>query len=79
MVHERVQNTPLPLNSLLFEGSTYDLGWDGRRDSNDTEGCPLPTADYVSLLHMIGAKKVLSRLTVLFTSECCVCHRLILY
>lgn len=32
MVFEKVNNgTTLPPGSLLFEGSTYDIGWDGQR------------------------------------------------
>jgi proline utilization trans-activator len=54
MVHEKVHNTPLPTLSLLFEGSTYDLGWDGQRQSGD-ESPTLPTSDYA--LFLINAVK----------------------
>ena len=56
MVHERIYNSPLPSTSLLFEGATYDIGWDGRRDtSHDDQPCTLPTPDYA--LFLINAVK----------------------
>ena len=55
MVHERVCHSPLPVNSLLFEGATYDLGWDGRRDILEPITNPLPTPDYA--LFLINAVK----------------------
>lgn len=55
MVHEKVYSSPLPTVSLLFEGSTYDLGWDGRRDGASATSCALPTPDYA--LFLINAVK----------------------
>ena len=55
MVHEKVHNTPLPTVSLLFEGATYDLGWDGRRQQSADETVALPTSDYA--LFLINAVK----------------------
>ena len=55
MIHERVHGSPLPATTLLFEGSTYDIGWDGRRSTVDPEACALPTADFA--LFLINAVK----------------------
>ncbi|CAK4030524.1 Zn(II)2Cys6 transcription factor [Lecanosticta acicola] len=56
LVHIKVNGAPPPTGSLLFEGATYDLGWDGHRTSStsvDTSG--LPTADFA--LFLINAVK----------------------
>ena len=53
--HERVYGTPLPAASLLFEGQTYDLGWDGRRASVVFDETTLPTPDFA--LFLINAVK----------------------
>jgi proline utilization trans-activator len=55
MVHEKVSGSPLPGENLLFEGSTYDLGWDGRRTSASSDDVALPTTDYA--LFLINAVK----------------------
>lgn len=55
MVHERLTGTTLPVESLLFEGSTYDLGWDGRRGNVDHDFPGLPTADFA--LFLVNAVK----------------------
>ena len=47
--------TPLPAASLLFEGQTYDLGWDGRRASVVFDETTLPTSDFA--LFLINAVK----------------------
>ena len=53
--HERVYGTPLPAASLLFEGQTYELGWDGRRASAEFDEATLPTPDFA--LFLINAVK----------------------
>ncbi|KAL9599047.1 MAG: hypothetical protein Q9219_004081 [cf. Caloplaca sp. 3 TL-2023] len=53
--HERLYSTPLPAASLLFEGQTYDLGWDGRRESVEFNKASLPTSDFA--LFLINAVK----------------------
>ena len=53
--HERVYSTPLPAASLLFEGQTYDLGWDGRRGLAEFDETTLPTSDFA--LFLINAVK----------------------
>ena len=55
MAHQRVSDLPLPASSLLFEGSTYDLGWDGQKTSNDIEPPVLPTLDFA--LYLINSVK----------------------
>ena len=47
--------TPLPAASLLFDGRTYDLGWDGRRASAEFDDATLPTSDFA--LFLINAVK----------------------
>lgn len=55
MIHEKVHNSPLPTESLLFSDSTDNLGWDGRRDMPNTSSLALPTPDYA--LFLINAVK----------------------
>lgn len=50
MAHERISDTPLGASSLLFEGSTYDLGWDGQRTSDQDDAPVLPTSDFAMYL-----------------------------
>ena len=47
--------TSLPAASLLFEGQTYELGWDGRRASVVFDESILPTSDFA--LFLINAVK----------------------
>ncbi|KAI4235169.1 MAG: hypothetical protein LQ352_008121, partial [Teloschistes flavicans] len=53
--HERLYGTPLPPASLIFEGQTYDLGWDGRRSCAKFDEAALPTCDFA--LFLINAVK----------------------
>lgn len=55
MAHEHLYHSPLPTDSLLFEGSTYDLGWDGSRNTVDQEFPIVPTLDYS--IYLINAVK----------------------
>lgn len=58
MAHERVLGLPLPSENLLFQGSVYDLGWDGQRatlTSTDPSPASLPTPDYA--IYLINAVK----------------------
>ncbi|KAL2834277.1 hypothetical protein BDW59DRAFT_156217 [Aspergillus cavernicola] len=55
MTHEHLYNSPLPTDSLLFEGSTYDLGWDGSRTTVYQEAPIVPTLDYS--IYLINAVK----------------------
>lgn len=55
MAHEKVYGAPLPAANLLFEGLTYDLGWDGRRSSVNFDDATLPTVDFA--LFLINAVK----------------------
>lgn len=55
MAHERVSDSPLAANSLLFEGSTYDLGWDGQKIADQAEAPVLPTLDFA--LYLINSVK----------------------
>lgn len=45
----------MPSTGLLFEGSSYDLGWDGRRSTEQEDALPLPTADFA--LYLINTVK----------------------
>jgi proline utilization trans-activator len=55
MIYEKANGTTLPAAGLLFEGSTYDLGWDGQRTTVALESTVLPTADFA--LFLINAVK----------------------
>lgn len=55
MTHEALYKSPLPPDSLLFEGSTYDLGWDGSRISVDQIPLIVPTLDHS--IYLIDAVK----------------------
>ncbi|EME42292.1 hypothetical protein DOTSEDRAFT_175269 [Dothistroma septosporum NZE10] len=50
MVHEKVNHAPLPAEGLQFEGSTYDLGWDGHRRTIAIDPSSLPTSDFAMFL-----------------------------
>ncbi|KAI9677790.1 MAG: hypothetical protein M1822_008102 [Bathelium mastoideum] len=50
MVHSKVNGAPLSAAALLFEGSTYDLGWDGQRNSAMVDTSILPAADFATYL-----------------------------
>ena len=58
MTHERVMQEPLSPENLLFEGKSYDLGWDGRRDLSSSvhlDSPALPSADFA--IYLINAVK----------------------
>ncbi|KUL89532.1 hypothetical protein ZTR_04282 [Talaromyces verruculosus] len=46
MLYEHLYDKPLPTDSLLFEGSTYDIGWNGSRIAVDQEAPIVPSLDY---------------------------------
>ncbi|KAL4948001.1 hypothetical protein BDW69DRAFT_102889 [Aspergillus filifer] len=55
MTHEHLYNSSLPTDCLLFEGTTYDLGWDGQRTTVYHEAPIVPTLDYS--IYLINAVK----------------------
>ncbi|KAL4913252.1 hypothetical protein BDW62DRAFT_205681 [Aspergillus aurantiobrunneus] len=55
MTHEHLYDSLLPTDSLLFDGSTYDLGWDGLRTTVYQEAPIVPTLDYS--IYLINAVK----------------------
>ena len=50
LVHSRVFGCPLPEADLHYDGSTYELGWDGRRTATSAVHPALPTADHALFL-----------------------------
>ena len=50
LVHSKVNGEPLSAAALLFEGSTYDLGWDGQRTLANVDVSILPAADFATYL-----------------------------
>jgi proline utilization trans-activator len=54
MVYERVCNGPMPPNGRVFEGQTYNLGWDGKPAQS-----PVPPAlpDIDHAVHLIDTVK----------------------
>lgn len=55
MTHEHVYHAPLQTDSLIFDGTTYDLGWDGTRTTVYQEAPIVPTLDYS--IYLINAVK----------------------
>ena len=55
MAHEHLHRSPLPTNSLLFDGASYDLGWDGMRMEIRLEPPVVPTLDFS--IYLINAVK----------------------
>ena len=56
MTHEYLHHTPLPDMDLLFDGMTYDLGWNGSRTNDPTLTIPaLPTVDHA--IYLVNAVK----------------------
>lgn len=50
LVHNRVSTSPLSDANLHFDGSTYELGWDGRRSTSSFQHPALPTVDHALFL-----------------------------
>lgn len=50
MAHAQIYGSPLPVANLLFEGSTYDLGWNGLREPVKPDTVLLPTSDHAQFL-----------------------------
>ncbi|KAJ9608633.1 hypothetical protein H2200_006404 [Cladophialophora chaetospira] len=53
MAHEKVMHEPLSPDNLLFEGKSYDLGWDGTRRpslASQAEVPALPSTDFATYL-----------------------------
>ncbi|KAJ5110164.1 hypothetical protein N7532_002809 [Penicillium argentinense] len=50
LTHEHVYQEALPTGALIFDGATYDLGWDGLRSSHGSEVPAVPTFDHAMYL-----------------------------
>ncbi|KAJ5699073.1 transcriptional regulator family: Fungal Specific TF [Penicillium macrosclerotiorum] len=50
LTHEHIYQEPLPTAALLFDGRTYDLGWDGLPTSQNPDYPAVPTLDYALYL-----------------------------
>lgn len=46
LVHEHTHKSPLPGADLLFDGSAYDLFWDGSRNVPESSSPIIPSIDY---------------------------------
>ncbi|KAE8376622.1 hypothetical protein BDV26DRAFT_293960 [Aspergillus bertholletiae] len=55
MTHEHLYNAPLPTGSLYFDGSAYDLGWEGTRTTVTNDIPMAPPLDFS--LYLINAVK----------------------
>ncbi|KNG82690.1 Zn(II)2Cys6 transcription factor [Aspergillus nomiae NRRL 13137] len=55
MTHEHLYNAPLPTGSLYFDGSAYDLGWEGTRTTVTHEIPMAPPLDFS--IYLINAVK----------------------
>ncbi|KAJ5249197.1 hypothetical protein N7468_000648 [Penicillium chermesinum] len=50
LTHEHIYQEPLPTGALLFDGTAYDLGWDGLRGTQGPDGVSVPTHDHAMYL-----------------------------
>ncbi|GLI82258.1 hypothetical protein PoHVEF18_010686 [Penicillium ochrochloron] len=55
LTHEHIYQESLPTGALLFDGTTYDLGWDGLRRPQDPDIPAVPTFDHA--LYLINVVK----------------------
>lgn len=55
MAHERLTGQPVPVQNTMFDGTLYDLGWNGQRDILTPDTTLLPSADYA--IYLINAVK----------------------
>jgi proline utilization trans-activator len=55
MAHERLTGQPAPPDTISFDGTLYDLGWDGERQLDAGAAVSLPSADYA--IYLINAVK----------------------
>ncbi|KAH7361192.1 Zn(II)2Cys6 transcription factor [Pyrenochaeta sp. MPI-SDFR-AT-0127] len=68
LVHEHIHKSPLPGADLLFDGSAYDLPWDGTRSLPDSGSPIIPSIDYA--IFLINAVKFhCAQLVHLFDEE----------
>ncbi|KAK7228238.1 hypothetical protein V2G26_000408 [Clonostachys chloroleuca] len=68
LTHEYVHGTPIAPTTLLFDGSAYDLGWDGARVNHPFDHAPLPSLDHAIFL-INNVKFHCSQLFHLFDEE----------
>ncbi|KAH8730554.1 fungal-specific transcription factor domain-containing protein [Phaeosphaeriaceae sp. PMI808] len=50
LVHQHIRKSPLPSADLSFDGSAYDLPWDGSRSLPDSSSPIIPSIDYAAFL-----------------------------
>lgn len=55
MAQEKLLDQPAPAQNTLFDGTMYDLGWDGQRDAAPPENLVLPSVDFA--IYLINAVK----------------------
>ncbi|KAL5362023.1 fungal-specific transcription factor domain-containing protein [Aspergillus floccosus] len=55
LTHQHVHKVPLPTEALVFEGTAYELDWDGSRIDPILEGPVIPTLDYA--LYLVNTVK----------------------
>jgi proline utilization trans-activator len=68
LVYQHIRKSPLPSADLLFDGSAYDLPWDGSRSLPDSNTPIIPSIDYV--IFLINAVKFhYAQLVYLFDEE----------
>jgi proline utilization trans-activator len=68
LVHLHIRKSPLPGADLLFDGSAYDLPWDGSRSVPDSSTPIIPSIDYA--IFLINAVKFhCAQLVHLFDEE----------
>ena len=50
LAHQHVHKEALPTETLIFEGSSYDMGWDGSRTDPILENPVIPSLDHALYL-----------------------------
>ena len=55
MAHEYLYDSPPPTHVLVFDGCTYELGWDGLRSTSPPDSPAMPTLDYAT--HLVNIVK----------------------
>ncbi|KAL6241345.1 hypothetical protein RBB50_011818 [Rhinocladiella similis] len=55
MAYDKLAGQPAPTQSTWFDGTMYDLGWDGQRDHPISDEPLLPSSDYA--IYLINAVK----------------------
>ncbi|KAF3046110.1 hypothetical protein E8E12_011155 [Didymella heteroderae] len=80
LVHEHIHKSPLPAADLLFDGSAYDLPWDGTRHLPESASPVIPSVDHAiflinavkfhcaQMMHLFEEEEFMSNLHTFYSS-----------